>query len=84
MLNTSRAFLKAMEKQEEVVPPALNLTAQQLYWVGQGQTFCLLGGFEHVDNFEEILNYQVTGNPLVFVTRFVLRMVLYMPLCHGE
>ena len=65
-----------MAKQEEVVPPALNRTAQQLFWVGHGQTHCLLvGGFEHVDKFEDILEDKVIDNPLVFGTWFLFRMV---------
>ena len=73
-----------MAKQEEVVPPTLNLTAQQLLWVGYGQTHCLLGGdFEHVDKFEDILKANVIDNPLVFGTWFLFKMVS-MLLLHGE
>ena len=61
--------MKANEKQEEVVPIALNLTAQQLFWVGYGQEFCLWGGyFEIYDKFEDILEDWVFGNPIVFST----------------
>ena len=58
-----------MAKQEEVVPPALNLTAQQLFWVGYGQDYCLLGDeYEIYDTFEDILEYSVFENPIVFST----------------
>ena len=54
----TRAFLKANEAQEEVVPPKLNLTPQQLFWVGYAQDYCLLGGmFEYFDTFEDVLNF---------------------------
>ena len=54
----TRAFLKANEAQEEVVPPKLNLTPQQLFWVGYAQNWCLLGGdFELIDTFEDVLEF---------------------------
>ena len=48
--------MKEKAEEEEVVPPALNLTAQQLFWVGFGQSWCLFGGnFERDDSFEDVL-----------------------------
>merc|ERR1740137_387157 len=44
-----RAFLKANAEVKEVVPLDLNLTAQQLFWVGNAQYYCLW-------NFEEYRN----------------------------
>ena len=60
-----RAFLKANAEEKEIVPPALNLTAQQLFWVGYGQDYCLLGDrFEDSENIKDILEYWVL---LVFI-----------------
>ena len=77
--------MKANANQEEVVPPALNLTAQQLFWVGYGQDYCLLGDrFEDYDRFEDILeNYWVFGIPNAFITWFLFREVP-MLLLRGE
>jgi len=51
-----RAFLKASEDVQEVIPPNLNLTAKQLFWVGYAQDYCLLGGrYEKYDKFSDLL-----------------------------
>ena len=55
-----RAFLKANAQDKEIIPPALNLTAQQLFWVGYGQDYCLLGDrFEKYETIEEVVEYWV-------------------------
>ena len=59
--------MKANAEQEEVVPPALNLTAQQLFWVGYGQDHCLENLNLRYDEFEDMLEDWVTGNPIVFI-----------------
>jgi len=51
-----RAFLKASEAVQEVIPPNLNLTAKQLFWVGYAQDYCLLGGsYERYNKFSDLL-----------------------------
>ena len=76
--------MKANAKQDEVVPLALNLTAQQLFSVGYGQDYCLLGDrFEDYDTFEDILEDWALGNTIVFSTWFLFR-VANMLLLHGE
>ena len=52
-----RAYLKALDAEEEVVPPALNLTPRQLFWVGYAQNHCLLGGmYTRFDKIEDLLD----------------------------
>ena len=52
--------MKANRVEEEIIPPGLNLTAQQLFWVGYAQDYCLLGGgYEDSDSFEGVLQYWV-------------------------
>ena len=63
--------MKANAEQEEVVPPALNLTAQQLFWVGYGQDWCLFSGFEN-DKFEDLLDDWVIFISSVFSTLLFL------------
>ena len=49
--------MKASEATQEVIPPKLNLTAKQLFWVGWAQDFCLLGGgYEYYDKFSDLLS----------------------------
>merc|ERR1712013_448324 len=49
-----RAFLKASEAAREVIPPKLNLTAKQLFWVGHAQTHCLYT-YERYSLFSDLL-----------------------------
>ena len=53
--------MKANAEVKEVVPPALNLTSQQLFWVGYAQDYCLLGGrFTEYKKLGELIdNYSV-------------------------
>ena len=51
-----RAFVKANRGEKEIMPPGLNLTSQQLFWVGYAQEWCLLSNY--YDTFEETLNYE--------------------------
>ena len=70
-----RAFLKANAEEKEVVPPELDLTPQQLFWVGYGQDYCLLGGnFERYDNLGDLIErYSVILNNVnlfIFIINF--------------
>jgi len=51
-----RAFIKANRAEKEIMPPGLNLTSQQLFWVGYAQDWCLLSDISAT--FEETLNYE--------------------------
>ena len=51
-----RAFLKANIDQTELVSPRLNLTANQLFWIGYAQDYCLWGDeFEYYTRLEDVI-----------------------------
>ena len=53
-----RAFVKANRSNKDIMIPDLNLTANQLFWVGYAQTKCLYD-YEYFPTFGETLEYEV-------------------------
>ena len=54
--------MKANAEEKEVVAPALNMTSQQMFWVGFGQTFCTVAGwYEKYENLGDLIDLHTWG-----------------------
>ena len=80
-----RAFVKANRSNKDIMIPDLNLTANQLFWVGYAQTECLLSDYEYSPTFGEILKYEVLFSFIQSLIHYYYKMFrdLHMPPVRG-
>ena len=60
--------MKANAEEKEVVAPALNMTSQQMFWVGFGQTWCTVAGwYENYENLGDLIDWHTAIGVLIIV-----------------